>query len=79
MLLTANCVCMCLFCRYNVALQYLNGLLAVEPSNKQVLELKNKLDKKLRDDALKGAAIGGGIAVGIVGALVGIGIALAKK
>uniref|UniRef100_A0A2P2HXP0 Mitochondrial fission 1 protein n=2 Tax=Hirondellea gigas TaxID=1518452 RepID=A0A2P2HXP0_9CRUS len=63
---------------YRLALQYLNGLLAVEPKNKQVLELKASVDKRMRGEAIKGAAVAGGVLVGL-GAIVGLGIALAKR
>ena len=64
--------------RYNTALQYLDGLLAVEPQNSQAKELRGQISKRLKDEAVKGAVIGGGVLVGL-GALVGLGIALAKK
>lgn len=60
-------------------MQYLEGLLAVEPTNKQVLELKQKLDMKLRNDALKAVGIGASVAVGVGAVLVGVIAALAKK
>lgn len=63
---------------YNLALQYLNGLLAVEPNNKQVKELKTTIDKRMRGEALKGAAVASGVLVGL-GAIVGLGFALAKR
>ncbi|KAA0187403.1 hypothetical protein HAZT_HAZT005285 [Hyalella azteca] len=59
---------------YNQALQYINGLLAVERSNKQVQELKVIIEKRMRGEAVKGAAVAGGVLVGL-GAIVGLGIA----
>ncbi|KAF2357125.1 Fis1 C-terminal tetratricopeptide repeat [Trinorchestia longiramus] len=63
---------------YNRALQYIDGLLAVEKSNKQVQELREIIQKRMRGEAVKGAAVAGGVLVGL-GAIVGLGIALAKK
>ncbi|XP_076066554.1 mitochondrial fission 1 protein [Oratosquilla oratoria] len=63
---------------YQVALNYLRGLLRVEPGNRQVQELETTIKKKMEQDALKGAAIAGGAVLGL-GALIGLGMALSKK
>uniref|UniRef100_A0A0P4VTM1 Mitochondrial fission 1 protein n=1 Tax=Scylla olivacea TaxID=85551 RepID=A0A0P4VTM1_SCYOL len=63
---------------YEVALKYAQGLLRVEPSNRQVLQLEKCIKKNMEKDALKGAAIAGGAILGL-GALVGLGVALARK
>jgi len=63
---------------YPSALNYCKGLLRVEPGNRQVQELENVIKKKMEKDAVKGAAIAGGAILG-VGALIGLGMALAKK
>lgn len=63
---------------YQVALNYVKGLLRVEPANRQVLELETLLKKRMEKDAIKGAAIAGGAILGL-GALAGLAVALAKK
>ncbi|XP_042872682.1 mitochondrial fission 1 protein-like [Penaeus japonicus] len=63
---------------YQTALNYLKGLLRVEPGNRQVQELETVIKKKMEKDAMKGAAIAGGAILG-VGALIGLGMALSKK
>ncbi|KAL7641798.1 UNVERIFIED_CONTAM: hypothetical protein RMT77_007672 [Armadillidium vulgare] len=64
--------------KYDAAMKYVNGLLKVEPSNRQVLDLEAAIKKRMEKDALKGAAIAGGIILGL-GALAGLGIAMARK
>ncbi|KAK7079715.1 Mitochondrial fission 1 protein [Halocaridina rubra] len=63
---------------YQLALNYVKGLLRIEPANRQVLELEKLIKKRMEKDAMKGAAIAGGAILGL-GALVGLGVALAKK
>ncbi|KAG7174409.1 mitochondrial fission 1 protein-like [Homarus americanus] len=63
---------------YQIALKYLKGLLRVEPSNRQVLELEASIKKRMENEALKGAAIAGGAVLGL-GVLVGLGVALSKR
>ncbi|KAK3858558.1 hypothetical protein Pcinc_035256 [Petrolisthes cinctipes] len=62
---------------YQIALKYLKGLLQVEPSNRQVLELETCIKKRMDNEALKGAAIAGGALIGL-GAIIGLGVALGK-
>jgi len=65
---------------YTAALQYLDGLLAVEPDNSQVADLKAQLQQRMRDKAVKAAAIGGGLLAGLGGlAVVGLAVLASKK
>jgi len=64
---------------YDIALKYVDAILALEPGNHQVRALREHIEKKLKRDGLLGmAAVGGAVAVGI-GAVVAAGLALSKK
>ncbi|XP_041483087.1 mitochondrial fission 1 protein-like isoform X2 [Lytechinus variegatus] len=63
---------------YTNALKFVQGLLQIEPNNRQGADLEKLIKKKMNKDGLLGMAIVGGAAVALAG-LVGAGIALAKK
>jgi len=63
---------------YSKALGYTKVLLQVEPGNRQVQVLKQAIEKRMEREGLKGMAIISG-AVLVLGSLVGLGVALAKK
>ncbi|CAG0885490.1 unnamed protein product [Darwinula stevensoni] len=63
---------------YKDALKYVQALLAAEPSNPQAKELEALIRKNMEKEGLKGMAVAGGAILGL-GALIGLGIALARK
>merc|ERR1712179_27347 len=63
---------------YQTALNYVRGLLQVEPGNRQVSDLEVVIKKRMEKEAMKGAAIAGGAVLGL-GAIIGIGMAMAKR
>lgn len=64
--------------KYEKALTYTESFLKIEPKNHQVQDLQKYIKKKITHDGLAGMAIVGG-AVLVLGALVGLGIAVVKK
>ncbi|XP_050539323.1 mitochondrial fission 1 protein isoform X2 [Daktulosphaira vitifoliae] len=63
---------------YSTALQFIKAFLHMQPENMQAQSLMMMIKKKMEADAHKGMAIAGGVALG-VGAVIGLGIALAKS
>ncbi|XP_059619226.1 mitochondrial fission 1 protein [Phlebotomus argentipes] len=63
---------------YTVALKYVRSFLQIEPNNQQVINLEQIIKKKMERDGLIGVAVAGGAAL-VVGGLLGLGFALAKK
>jgi fission 1 protein len=63
---------------YQPALKYVRALLHVEPGNRQAKDLEHVIKSRLEKDGLRGAAVAGGAAL-VLGGLVGLGVALAKK
>lgn len=63
---------------YDDALKLLDGILHVQPGNRQVIELRKETEKRMRNDGLIGMAVVGGIAAAAIGGIVGLGIALSK-
>ncbi|XP_023020699.1 mitochondrial fission 1 protein [Leptinotarsa decemlineata] len=63
---------------YNKALNYVRMFLSVEPGNQQVLTLQEMIKKKMEKEGMFGMAVAGG-AILAVGAIVGVGMALASK
>ncbi|XP_019873274.1 mitochondrial fission 1 protein-like [Aethina tumida] len=63
---------------YSKALSYVRSFLSVEPGNQQVQSLHQTIKKRMEKDGLKGMAMAGGVALA-VGAIVGVGMALASK
>ncbi|XP_030826160.1 mitochondrial fission 1 protein [Camarhynchus parvulus] len=61
---------------YERALEHLERLLAAEPQNAQVLRLRSRVRSRLRRDGLVGAAIVGGVVMGVAGLL---GVAIARS
>uniref|UniRef100_UPI000B4DD570 mitochondrial fission 1 protein n=1 Tax=Lonchura striata TaxID=40157 RepID=UPI000B4DD570 len=59
---------------YERSLELLERLLAAEPQNAQVQRLRGRVRNQLRRDGLVGAAIVGGVVVGVAG-LLGVAIA----
>ncbi|XP_072776773.1 mitochondrial fission 1 protein isoform X1 [Taeniopygia guttata] len=62
---------------YERSLQLLERLLEAEPQNAQVQRLRNRVRNRLRRDGLVGAAIVGGVVMGVAG-LLGVAIARAR-
>ncbi|XP_053825386.1 mitochondrial fission 1 protein isoform X4 [Vidua macroura] len=62
---------------YERSLAHLERLLAAEPQNAQVLRLRSRVRNRLRRDGLVGAAIVGGVVMGVAG-LLGVAIARAR-
>ena len=63
---------------YQTSLKYIRALLQVQPGNRQAQELESVVRKKMEKEGLMGMAIVGGATLAF-GALVGLGIAMAKK
>lgn len=63
---------------YQRAHELIKKFLSVEPSNRQAQELDKLIRDRMTKEGLKGLAIAGGAAV-VVGGLVGLGLALAKR
>ena len=63
---------------YQTALQYVRGLLQVEPANRQAQDLEVVIKKKMEKEGLIGMVVVGGAALAF-GGLIGLGIALAKS
>ncbi|XP_063038476.1 mitochondrial fission 1 protein isoform X1 [Melospiza melodia melodia] len=63
---------------YERALEHLERLLVAEPQNAQVQRLRSRVRSRLRRDGLVGAAIVGGVVMGVAG-LVGVAIARARQ
>jgi len=63
---------------YQTALFFIDKLISVEPNNNQAKELERYIKKRMEKEGLMGIAIVGGATLA-VGALVGLGIALAKR
>ncbi|XP_055712395.1 mitochondrial fission 1 protein [Phlebotomus papatasi] len=64
---------------YTVALKYVRSFLQIEPNNQQVINLEQIIKKKLEREGMIGVAVAGGAAALVVGGLLGLGLALAKK
>ncbi|KAK3605636.1 hypothetical protein CHS0354_027301 [Potamilus streckersoni] len=64
---------------YETALKYVKALLKIEPENHQAKELQKLIKDKLKKEGFVGMAIVGGATLAVVGGLVGLGIALARK
>ncbi|XP_057667500.1 mitochondrial fission 1 protein [Diorhabda carinulata] len=63
---------------YSKALNYVRSFLSIEPGNQQVLTLEEIIRKKMGKEGLVGMAFTGGIVLA-VGALVGVGMAIASR
>ncbi|XP_055639943.1 mitochondrial fission 1 protein isoform X1 [Toxorhynchites rutilus septentrionalis] len=63
---------------YSTAMKYVQAFLEIEPSNQQVIGLEEYIKKKMDIEGLKGVAMASGAAL-ILGGILGIGFALAKK
>ncbi|KAL5278772.1 FIS1 family protein [Megaselia abdita] len=63
---------------YTDAAKYCKAFLQIEPNNTQVLGLETYIKKKVDQESMKGMAVAGGAAL-VIGGIVGLGIALAKK
>ncbi|KAF6018824.1 FIS1 [Bugula neritina] len=65
---------------YEIALKYVDGILKVQPTNHQVLDLKAEINKRMKRDGMVGLAVAGGAAA-VVGAGLAalIGVAIAKS
>lgn len=63
---------------YSKALSYVRAFLSIEPGNQQVISLESTIKKKMDKEGLVGMAMAGGVVLA-VGALVGLGVAVAKK
>lgn len=63
---------------YSTAMKYVQAFLEIEPNNQQVISLEEYIKKKIDIEGLKGAAMAGGAAL-VLGGILGIGFALAKK
>jgi fission 1 protein len=64
--------------QFQTAHKYVKAFLEIEPNNQQVLQLDEYIQKQVDKETMKGAAVAGG-AVLVVGGLLGLGFALAKK
>ncbi|XP_071656334.1 mitochondrial fission 1 protein isoform X2 [Patagioenas fasciata] len=62
---------------YERSLSHLDRLLALEPQNQQGLRLRRHVRDRMRRDGLLGAAIVGGVALGVAG-LLGLAISRAR-
>ncbi|KXJ82400.1 mitochondrial fission 1 protein [Aedes albopictus] len=63
---------------YSTAMKYVQAFLEIEPNNQQVISLEEYIKKKMEIEGLKGVAMAGGAAL-VLGGILGIGFALAKK
>ncbi|CAG9865022.1 unnamed protein product [Phyllotreta striolata] len=63
---------------YSKALNYVRSFLSIEPGNQQVVSLEQTIKKKMEKEGLVGMAMTGGIVLA-VGAIVGVGMAIASK
>lgn len=63
---------------YSDSLKFIDAFLQVEPNNQQAISLKEHIRKKMEREGMIGMAVAGG-AIMVLGGLVGIGMALAKK
>lgn len=63
---------------YSTAMKYVQAFLEIEPNNQQVITLEMYIKKKMEYEGLKGAAVAGGAAL-VIGGILGLGFALAKK
>lgn len=63
---------------YQTSLKYIRALLQIQPGNRQATDLEGVVKKKMERDGLVGMAVVGGATLAF-GALVGVGIALAKS
>lgn len=59
-------------------MKYVQAFLEIEPNNQQVIGLEEYIKKKMDIEGLKGVAMAGGAAL-VLGGILGIGFALAKK
>ncbi|XP_055858426.1 mitochondrial fission 1 protein isoform X2 [Episyrphus balteatus] len=64
--------------QYIEGMNYCKAFLEIEPNNEQVLSLKKYIKEQQDKDMMKGVAVAGGAAL-VLGGLVGLGVALAKK
>ncbi|CAG9768253.1 unnamed protein product [Ceutorhynchus assimilis] len=62
---------------YTTALKYVRSFLILEPGNQQVLSLEQNIKKKLEKEGIVGILTAGGVVLA-VGAIVGVGMAIAK-
>ncbi|XP_058820281.1 mitochondrial fission 1 protein [Topomyia yanbarensis] len=63
---------------YQTAMKYVQAFLEIEPNNQQVICLEEYIKKKINIEGLKGVAMASGAAL-VLGGVLGIGFALAKK
>ncbi|KAK4879044.1 hypothetical protein RN001_007190 [Aquatica leii] len=63
---------------YSKALSYVRSFLNIEPGNSQVIALESTIKKKMEKEGLVGMAVAGGFVLAL-GALVGLGMAIASK
>ncbi|XP_062545271.1 mitochondrial fission 1 protein [Armigeres subalbatus] len=63
---------------YSTAMKYVQAFLEIEPNNQQVITLEGYIKKKIEIEGLKGVAVAGGAAI-VIGGILGLGFALAKK
>lgn len=63
---------------FSTAMKYVQAFLEIEPNNQQVISLEEYIKKKMEIEGLKGVAMAGGAAL-VLGGILGIGFALAKK
>ncbi|XP_055685546.1 mitochondrial fission 1 protein-like [Lutzomyia longipalpis] len=63
---------------YTVALKYVRSFLQIEPNNQQVITLEQIIKKKMERDGMIGVAVAGGAAL-VIGGILGLGFAMAKK
>ena len=63
---------------YSKALSYVRSFLNIEPGNSQVIALESTIKKKMEKEGLLGMAVAGGVVLA-VGAVVGLGMAIASK
>jgi mitochondrial fission 1 protein len=64
--------------QYGIAHKYVKSFLELEPNNTQVIALEDFIKKQIEKEGLIGVAVAGGAAL-VLGGLVGLGFALAKK
>lgn len=64
--------------QYSVALKFCKAFLQIEPNNQQAIGLEEHIRKKMEKETMAGVAVAGGAAL-VLGGLVGLGFALAKK
>lgn len=63
---------------HSTAMKYVQAFLEIEPNNQQVISLEEYIKKKMDIEAVKGVAMASGAAL-VLGGILGIGFALAKK